>query len=94
MENYAGLLPFLWRTFKKPQEKKAAPEMVPLSMHEDGDDAAMHLDDDEYFLHSELVTKSSPGMLGKSHCHKRRHSTGLNGFSLPKLLSSQSQRAR
>lgn len=105
MENYSGLLPFLWKTFKRPQERKAAPEMVPLPLHdiqEDRDDAATH-QDDEYFLHPELMTKSparfpkSPGMFGRSpgrSGHKRRHSTGLSGFSLPKILSSHSQRAR
>lgn len=105
MENYSGLLPFLWKTFKKPHERKAAPELVPLSLHdvlEDGDDAGMH-QDNEYFLHPELVTKSparfakSPGMFGRSpgrSLHKRRHSTGLSGFSLPKILSSHSESAR
>jgi hypothetical protein len=112
MENYSGLLPFLWKTFKKPQGRKAAPEMVPLPLHdiqEDRDDAAAH-QDDEYFLHPELMTKSparfpkspgmfpkSPGMFGRSpgrSLHKRRHSTGLSSFSLPKILSSHSQRAR
>lgn len=104
MENYSGLLPFLWKTFKKPQERKPAPEMEPLSLHdnfENRDDGTMH-QDDEYFLHPALAMKSpargpkSPGMFGRSpgRSHKRRHSTGLSSFSLPKLLSLHSQRAR
>lgn len=112
MDNYSGLLPFLWKTFKtKPQERKRAAEMQPLSnshmIPEDKEDVYMTHPDDEYFLHPELVGKSparfpkSPGMFGRSpgrsspgRSHKRRHSTGLSGFSLPKMLSTNSQRAR
>jgi hypothetical protein len=111
MENYSGLLPFLWRTFKsKPQEKKRAPEMQPSSMPhmilEDQEDVFFN-QDEVYFLHPELVGKSpssfakSPGLFGKlpgrsspGKIHRRRHSTGLSGFSLPKMLSSSSQRAQ
>nr|PNR53791.1 hypothetical protein PHYPA_007466 [Physcomitrium patens] len=101
MENYSGIVPFLWKTFKKPREKPLEPEMVPLSVHE------TLMEDEEYFLDSTGGNSpkfpKSPGMFGKSpsrfakspgKSHKRRNSTGLSGFSLPKLLSSHSQKSR
>lgn len=113
MENYSGLLPFLWKTFKtKPQERKRAPEMQPLSLSmsmphltEDDEEDMMTQQDDEYFLMGKSP-KSNPGVFGRmasgsparasspARTHRRRHSTGLSSFSLPKMLSSNSLRHR